>query len=298
MWWSTAIQEAAVREQIDATRQLIDAETKALNILQYQLDKGYASGADLAAQKSALAAASASLPPLIKQQAQLHDLLAVLAGRFPGQMPPQHLASWPICTCPPTCRSACPSTWWRSAPMCCRRRPICTPPAPQIGVAIANRLPNITLTGDAGNTALAFGQLFTPGTDFWNIGAALAAPIFDGGTLLHQERAARAPYDQAAAQYRSTVLTAFQNVADTLTALEQDAEGLKAAAAADDAAKATLDLTQRQLQDGYASTLGLLNAEQAYQQAQIALSRRRPAAMPIRRRCSRRWAAAGGIAPI
>ena len=98
------------------------------------------------------------------------------------------------------------------------------------------------------------------------------APIFEGGTLLHQERAAKAAYVQAAQQYRSTVLTAFQNVADTLTALEQDAEGLKAAAAADDAAKVTLDLSERQWKDGYAGYLALLNAEQAYQQAQINLS--------------------------
>jgi outer membrane protein TolC len=99
----------------------------------------------------------------------------------------------------------------------------------------------------------------------------VTAPIFQGGTLLHQERAARAAYVQAAEQYRSTVLTAFQNVADTLTALEQDAEGLKAAATAEGAAKVTLDLSQRQLQDGYANYLSLLSAEQAYQQARITL---------------------------
>jgi outer membrane protein TolC len=132
-------------------------------------------------------------------------------------------------------------------------------------------LPNIELTANAGNTALAFGQLFTPGTDFWSIGAALTAPIFDGGTRLHQERAARANFNQAAEQYRSTVLGAFQNVADTLTALEQDADALTAAAAAADAAKVTLDLAQRQLQDGYAGYLALLSAEQAYQQARISL---------------------------
>ena len=103
-------------------------------------------------------------------------------------------------------------------------------------------------------TALALNQLFSPGTEFWTIGAALTAPIFDGGTLYHQEQAARAAYDAAAAQYRTTVLGAFQNVADTLVALEQDAKGLKAAAAADDAAKTTLDLAQRQLQDGYTNT--------------------------------------------
>ena len=76
---------------------------------------------------------------------------------------------------------------------------------------------------------------------------------------------------QASEQYRSTVLGAFQNVADTLTAIEQDAAGLKAAAAAADAAKVTLDLSQRQYKAGYASYLTLLSAEQGYQQARIAL---------------------------
>ena len=141
----------------------------------------------------------------------------------------------------------------------------------QIGIAIANRLPNITLTANAGSTALAIGQVFKSGTGFWGMGADLAAPIFQGGTLLHQERAAKAAYVEAAEQYRSTVLTAFQNVADTLTALEQDAEGLKAAAAAADAAKVTLDLSQRQWKDGYASYLSLLSAEQADLQARINL---------------------------
>ena len=82
---------------------------------------------------------------------------------------------------------------------------------------------------------------------------------------------ARAAYDQAAAQYKSTVLASFQNVADTLTALEEDADGLKAAAAAEAAAKTTLDMTERQTRNGYGSTLALLNAEQTWQQARIAL---------------------------
>jgi NodT family efflux transporter outer membrane factor (OMF) lipoprotein len=141
----------------------------------------------------------------------------------------------------------------------------------KIGIAIANRLPNIQLTGDIGSTALNIADVFAPGTGFWSIGAALTAPIFQGGTLLHQERAARAAYVQASEQYRSAVLNAFQNVADTLAALEQDAEGLKAAAAAADAAKRTLDLSQRQLQDGYINTLALLAAQQTYQQAEMTL---------------------------
>src|SRR5262249_15461351 len=125
--------------------------------------------------------------------------------------------------------------------------------------------------GNAGSTALAIAQVFSPGTEFWTIGASLTQPLFQGGTLLHQERAARAAYDQAAEQYRSTVLTAFQNVADSLVALQQDAAALKSAAEADRAAKTSLDLTQRQVKDGYSAYLSLLNAQQAYQQARIGL---------------------------
>ncbi len=141
----------------------------------------------------------------------------------------------------------------------------------KIGIATANRLPNIELTANAGSTAEAVDQLFTMGTGFWGLGAAATAPLFQGGALLHQERAAKAAYAQAAEQYRSTVLTAFQNVADTLTALEQDALAVKASAEAADAAKVTLDLAQRQWQDGYAGYLALLVAEQAYQQGRINL---------------------------
>ncbi|HTM76050.1 MAG TPA: TolC family protein, partial [Devosia sp.] len=141
----------------------------------------------------------------------------------------------------------------------------------QIGIAVANRLPNITLSGNAGSTALALNRLFQPGTEFWTVAANLTAPIFDGGTLRHQERAARAAFDASAAQYRSTLLGAFQNVADTLVALQQDAAAVKAASAADTAAKTTLEITERQLRDGYANTLGLLNAQQAYQGAEITL---------------------------
>jgi outer membrane protein TolC len=140
----------------------------------------------------------------------------------------------------------------------------------QIGVAVANRLPNITLTGNAGSTALQIGQVFMPGTNFWNIGAALAGTVFDGGALKHQEYAARAAFDQASEQYRSTVLTAFQNVADTLAALQQDAESLKETTKATAATQRSLDLAQQQYKDGYIAYQALLSAQQAYQQARIA----------------------------
>ena len=213
---------------------------------------------------------SATLPPLLKQLAQLRDLLAVLAGRFPSQAPAENfeLSSLQL---PQDLPVSLPSALVAQRPDVLQAEANLHDASAKIGIAIANRLPNIVLTANAGSTAAAMNQLFTSGTGFWGVGATATAPIFQGGTLLHQERAAKAAYVQAAEQYRSTVLTAFQNVADTLTALEQDAEALKAAAAAADAAKVTLDLAQRQWQDGYAGYLALLSAEQAYQQSQINL---------------------------
>jgi NodT family efflux transporter outer membrane factor (OMF) lipoprotein len=266
----TAILEASLQMQIDATRELIRINSDSVNILRYQFDKGYASRLDLAAQESQLAQAAATLPPLIKQLAQVQDLLAVLAGRFPNQGPDQKfdLATLQL---PQDLPVSLPSQLVAQRPDVLQAEANLHDASAKIGIATANRLPNIVLSANAGSTAAAMDQLFTSGTGFWALGANVTAPIFQGGTLLHQERAAKAAYTQAAEQYKSTVLTAFQNVADSLSALEQDAEALKSAAAAADAAKITLDLAQRQLQAGYAGYLALLNAEQAYQQSRIIL---------------------------
>jgi NodT family efflux transporter outer membrane factor (OMF) lipoprotein len=264
----TAIQASAMDAQIDATRQLIALNSHALEILNYQLHKGYASGVDVAAQESQLAQLTATLPPLIKQSEQLHHLLAVLTGRFPGEAPAQsfELSSLQL---PADLPVSMPSQLVAQRPDVRQAQENMHAASAQIGIAIANRLPDITLTADAGSTGLAISQVFSSGTGFWGLAADVSAPLFEGGKLLHQERAAKAAYTQAAEQYRSTVLIAVQSVADTLTALQQDAEGLKAAAAAERAANRTLDLAQRQLRDGYAGDLALLNAEQAYQQARL-----------------------------
>ncbi|MEP6604774.1 MAG: efflux transporter outer membrane subunit, partial [Nitrosospira sp.] len=242
---TAAIQEASVQQQIDATRDMVAAMDKSLEILKYQLDKGYASGVDYAAQRAADAAAAATLPPLIKQNGQLKDQLAVLVGRYPGQPPSERLdlASLKL---PEEIPVTLPSVLVAQRPDVLQAEANLHAASAQIGVAVANRLPNLTISGQAGSSALAFNQLFTDGTEFWNATAALTAPLFDGFALYHTEQAVRATYDQSAAQYRSTVLAAFQNVADTLTALQQDAEALKAAANSNAAAKTTLDITQYQ----------------------------------------------------
>ena len=266
----TAIQEGAVQTQIDATHQLINLSSNIVEILRYQVTKGYASRLDLLAQESQLAQEVATLPPLMKQAGQLRDQLAVLVGRFPSQSPDDNFSLSDL-KLPEALPVSLPSQLVRQRPDVLQAEANMHAASAQIGIAVANRLPNITLTANAGSTALAIDKVFTSGTGFWGLGAAATAPLFQGGTLLHQERATRAAYVQAAEQYRSTVLTAFQNVADTLTALQQDAESLKAAATAADDAAATLTLSQRQWKDGYISYQTLLGAEQAYQQARINL---------------------------
>jgi NodT family efflux transporter outer membrane factor (OMF) lipoprotein len=265
-----AVQQASLRAQVAATRELIATNAKMVKLLHYQLDKGYAGRLDLAAQESQLAQLQATLPPLLNQLDQQNHLLAVLAGELPGEAAPQSfdLASLQL---PQQLPLSLPSALVAQRPDVRQAEANMHAASAQIGVAIANRLPNITLSANAGSTALAIRQLFKSGTGFWSLGADLAAPIFEGGSLRHQERAAKAAYVQAAEAYRGTVLTAFQNVADTLSALQHDAEGLQAAAKAADAARLTLELSQRQYKDGYAGYLELLGAEQADQQARIAL---------------------------
>ena len=267
----TAIQQGSVRLQIEATHQLIDIDTNILKILRYQFGKGYANGLDVAAQESQLAQVQATLPPLEKQAAQLRDLMATLAGEFPGQSQSESFGLESL-HLPEDLPVSVPADLVTQRPDVRQAEANLHDASAKIGIAEANRLPNITLTANTGSSASALNQLFTSGTGFWSVGADLAAPLFQGGALLHQERAAKANYAQAAAQYRSTVLSACQNVADTLAALSTDADGLKAAAHAADAAKTTLDLSEHQWQDGYAGYLVLLSAQQAYQQARINLA--------------------------
>jgi NodT family efflux transporter outer membrane factor (OMF) lipoprotein len=267
---AAAVQEAGLRGQIATTRHIIDIQTQSLELLRRQLALGQVATADVAAQEAALAQTQASLPALEKQLAQQRDLLARLIGSFPSekiaaefelsslQLPEELPVSLPskLVQQRPDVRSAEEQLHAASA---------------QIGVAVANRLPNITLSGNLGSSAVAISQLFVPGTGFWSLAAGITQPIFQGGTLLHKQRAAEAAYDQAEAQYRSTVLTAFQNVADTLHAIQSDADAVKAAVASEQAAKKSLTIAHRQLELGDIGYLSLLNAEQTYQQATINL---------------------------
>ena len=266
---AAAIQEASLRGQIEATRELIAIATKALEILRGQYVKGYASQLDVAAQDAQLAQTVATLPPLLKQLAQQRDLLAALSGGFPNQEMPEEfaLASFHL---PRELPLSLPSQLVEQRPDVRQAEENLHAASALIGVAHANRLPTFALNADIGAMTVIFTHLFTQG-GFWDSVAGVTKPVFDAGTLRHREQAAMAAYTEADEQYRSTVLVAFEGVADTLHAIEQDADGLRAASAAKDAAAVTLDLTKKQFDGGYTNYLALLSAEQAYQQALLNL---------------------------
>jgi NodT family efflux transporter outer membrane factor (OMF) lipoprotein len=267
---NTVVQGASLRDQIAAMREIIDINTKLLEILRRQHSLGQSAAADIAIQETAVAQAQATLPPLEKQLAQQRDLLATLVGRFPSeeliarfdlaslQLPDTLPLSLPskLVEQRPDIRAAEENLHWASA---------------QVGVAIANRLPNITLSATLGSTAYEIGQLLNAGTGFWMLAGNLTQPIFHGGALLHQQRAAEAAYDQAGAQYRSTVLTAFRDVADTLHAIQADSHAFAAALAAERAAAKSLAIATRQVELGDISHTTLLAAQQSYQQTKLSL---------------------------
>jgi len=267
---AAAVQEASLREQIAATEEIIKVQRASLDILRRQYALGQVAGNDVAAQEAALAQAEASLPPLRKQLAVQRDLLSALIGHLPSEEPEQTFALSAL-QLPQELPVSLPSKLVDQRPDVRAAEALLHTASAQIGVAVAARLPQFSLTGDVGSIALKLAGLAAPGNVFWSLAGNVSQTVFDAGTLLHKQRAAEAGFDQAAAQYRSTVLAAFQNVADSLRALQSDAEALQAAVGAVAAAKKSLDIAVGQLKLGQINYLGLLTAQAAYQAARLNL---------------------------
>jgi len=267
---AASIGEAALRAQLDATRELVDMARAQLDAVRTQRRAGQLGAADVAAQEALLAQMEGGLPPLEKQLAQQGDLVAVLAGRLPSEGISQRV-DFDSLALTETLPLSLPARLVERRPDIRAAEAQLRAASAQIGIAQAARLPNISLTATLGSSALNAGTLFKAGTGFWSIGADLLQPVFKGGTLMHQQRAAEAAYEQSAAQYRSVVLLAFQNVAGALHAIEADARTLQAASATELAARKSLEITRRQWRLGAIAYPAVLQAQQAYQQAAIAL---------------------------
>lgn len=267
---TTAITEASLRAQIAATEEIAESQRKQLDISQRRFTAGGASRADVLQQQAILQSTLAALPALRTQVAQQRNLLAAYAGSLPADFaaPEFNLDSL---TLPIELPLSLPSKLVEQRPDVREFSALLHQATAEIGVATANMLPQITLSGSYGGEATRFSNVFSPASVIWNVAASATQPLFKGGQLLHQRRAAVASAQEAAANYRGTVITAFQNVSDTLHALKGDADTLEAQALAEDTAQESLHLVQVQYQSGAASYLQVLSAEQAYQSAAVAL---------------------------
>jgi NodT family efflux transporter outer membrane factor (OMF) lipoprotein len=267
---TAAISEASIRGQIAATQEVIQAEIKSLDTVRSQVALGGAARSDLLTQQSTLAGTQATLPTLQKQLYQQRNQIQIYAGRFPNQDAGEQFDLTAI-VLPEELPVSLPSKLVTQRPDVQAAEQNLHAASAAIGVAIANELPQFTITANLGFEAGEFAKMFEGNNLVWSLVGGATGTIFDGGTLLHTKRAADAAFDQAAAQYRSTVISAFGDVSNALRALTTDADALKAELAAEQAAEDSLKLAQAQLEVGGISYLTLLTAQQNYQQARIGL---------------------------
>jgi NodT family efflux transporter outer membrane factor (OMF) lipoprotein len=265
-----AVQEASLRAQISVTERLIKIAKDILEKVKLQKNLGQASGLDVAAQEALVAQAEATLPPLRKALAQNRDSLTVLSGHLPGEGLSERF-SFEGLKLPERLPLSIPADLISQRPDVRAAEANMHAACAQIGVSVANRLPQLSLTGDIGRSGTQFANLFSnnPAFYFYTGLASATQTIFDGFTLQQKQRAAEAGFDQVAAQYRLAVLTAFQNVADALYAIRHDTAGLKKALLAEAAAAKSLKLTRLQLDEGQVAIQQVLGAQTAYLQASL-----------------------------
>ncbi len=265
---TAAIREASLRAQLKATQDMLQDQASQLAVVEQQYAAGAVPLAAVLAQRSALAGFRAGIPALEKSLALTRHQLAVLAGQAPGQAA---LAAFDLDSLklPQQLPLSLGSDLLRQRPDIRASEALLHQASAQVGVATANLYPQFNLTASMSSTATDPSQLFDAAAAGWSLLGGITQPLFNGGALDAKRRAAQAGYEAAQSQYRSVVLQAFQNVADSLRALEFDASTLQQQAEALNAAKQSLDLSQRQYELGALSYLALLDARRSYQQANI-----------------------------
>lgn len=266
---TTAISIASFQEQIAATEELIKIESNVLGVLKKQYQLGGISNADVLTQQTTLEQTRATLPPLKQNLATAKHALSALTGVFPDSpLPSIKLKTLKL---PRELPVSLPSVLVRQRPDIRASEALLHAASAQIGVATAALFPAVTMTGSYGWINTVIQHLISPPNNIWSIIGQVAQPLFQGGALLANRRAKIDAYQQAEAQYRQTVIQAFQNVADTLKALEYDAQTVQAQARAESAARGALDLTLAQYRLGGINYINLLNAQHQYQETRINL---------------------------
>ncbi|MDA8168911.1 MAG: efflux transporter outer membrane subunit [Nitrospiraceae bacterium] len=265
---NTMIAQAAYREEIRATGHLIDLEKEQISITEAQAEAGTVPYSNVLSLQSQLAAIEAALPPLKQKLSQANHLLAVLTGREPAQWRPPEIALADL-TLPAELPVSLPSDLARQRPDILASEAQVHAASANIGVATAAMFPSFALNGSYGLESTSIGNLFKSTSSIWSLGAGVTAPLFHGGTLSAERRAAIEACNQSLQNYRQTVLGALAQVADTLRGLEHDAQALNAQSKAVSAAEEALRLIQANYQAGTVNYLQVLTADGLYYQAKI-----------------------------
>ncbi|MCQ9156790.1 efflux transporter outer membrane subunit [Acidomonas methanolica] len=273
---ATAINIASLNAQIAQQEKLVTIEKKYLVTVLRQFELGGATGSDVALQRAQLAQQQAELPLMRNQLAQARHALAAYLGTMPAlaQLPRLDLDAL---TLPSNIPVSLPSSLLKQRPDLWQAEANLHEATAGVGIAVANRLPKFTLTADLGSQAAMAGDLMTPGNGLATLATQALTPLFQGGALLHQQRAAQAQMRQRAAQWQNTLLGAVKDVANALTQLKYDAVELEADVVREQAASRALSLAQAQYQLGGVSYLTVLTSETTYQSAVIALVQARAA---------------------
>lgn len=258
---TAAINDASYAAQIQVTRDIISSEQKLVDLLDQQFKLGAVSEADVLSQKAQLAASLATLPPLEKARGQNRDLLMAYLGRFPSQDKGEAVSLSGL-HLPRDLPLSVPSVLVRQRPDIRSAEASVHQTAALVGVATANMLPNITLSATGGSQAGSFAKMLQASSGIWSVGASVTDPIFDAGSLFHTKEARVAAFEQAKEKYKSTVITAFQNVADSLKAIRADAMLLQAQETSERTAAASLKISEEQFKAGSGTYLNVLNAQQ------------------------------------
>ena len=262
------IAQAAYRDEVDATKATLALLKEQVRITKAQAMGGTVPYSNVLSLQSQVASTEATLPPLEEKIDQASDLLAALSGMTPAnwRQPALALADLHV---PEDLPLSLPSALVRQRSDVLIAEAELHSANASIGVATAEMLPNLTLSADLGANNTALGDLFSARSPFWSIGAGLTQPIFHGGALYYQRKAAIDARDAAAAEYRQTVLGAFQQVADALRGLSHDADAVAAQTEAVETAERAMRLIQANYQAGIGTYLQVLIADGQYLQSKV-----------------------------
>lgn len=259
---------ASSRAQIAAVETILEQDRNNLRLVQSAFEAGSVSRIDVVSAQSQLASDSSLLPPLHQQLAKAHHALSLVLGRLPEKELPPDLDFDQI-PLPREVPVSLPSELAHRRPDILAAEARLHAATSAVGVAESNLYPKIQLTGTAGPQAVTPGGLFDRSTLAWSALSGLTMPLFNGGALRAEKRAAVDAMRSSAATYQETVLEAFTQVADLLDALAHDAEQLAAQEQAQKAADANLSLTRAAYREGNVGVLQILDAQRSNQQARL-----------------------------